>query len=285
VDRALALFREEPFTYTLTPALLTGDRTDAFLFDTRRGFCEHFASSFVVLMRAAGVPARVVTGYQGGEFSPLGGYLLVRQADAHAWAEVWLDDRGWTRVDPTAAVSPERVERGLHAAVPNAGQLPLLARTSGGWLHEAALHWDALYRGWNRWVLGFGPENQRRLMAGFGLDWIAWHEIALTLAAALGLWLLGLWLLWVMFRKVPRQDPVARAYGQFCRRTARAGISRRRHEGPVDFSRRLIADRPDLSREVHGITRVYTALAYGARGEPDTRLVRRLKKLVARFRP
>ncbi|HEX6736559.1 MAG TPA: DUF3488 and transglutaminase-like domain-containing protein, partial [Azonexus sp.] len=112
IDRALALFASQ-FFYTLQPPLLGENSVDDFLFTTRRGFCEHYAAAFVVLMRAAGVPARVVTGYQGGERNPVDGYLVVRQSDAHAWAEVWLADRGWVRVDPTAAVSPARIETGL----------------------------------------------------------------------------------------------------------------------------------------------------------------------------
>src|SRR5262247_1064620 len=113
----LRMFREQEYVYTMRPPLLAANVVDEFLFATRRGFCEHFAAAFTVVMRAAGIPARVVTGYQGGEFNPYGGYLLVRQSDAHAWSEVWIDGRGWQRVDPTAAVAPERIERGLIDAV------------------------------------------------------------------------------------------------------------------------------------------------------------------------
>ena len=112
---------EQPFYYTLTPPLLGGEIVDDFLFRTRQGFCEHYANAFVFLMRAAGVPARVVTGYQGGEMNALGGYMIVRQSDAHAWAEVWLAGRGWVRVDPTGAVAPNRVQEGIYAALSDAG--------------------------------------------------------------------------------------------------------------------------------------------------------------------
>jgi transglutaminase-like putative cysteine protease len=118
VARALEYFGRQPFVYTLTPPLLKYDPVDEFLFDTRSGFCESYASSFTVLMRAAGIPARIVTGYQGGELNPLGDYLIVRQRDAHAWTEVWLQDRGWVRVDPTGAVSPDRIRLGIDAAIP-----------------------------------------------------------------------------------------------------------------------------------------------------------------------
>src|ERR1039457_5975328 len=129
-ERALSYFREQGFVYTLEPPLLGRDSVDEFLFGSKSGFCEHYASSFVFLMRAAGVPARVVTGYQGGDINPVDGYMIVRQSDAHAWAEVWLKGRGWVRFDPTAAASPVRVESGIAAAVPATDPLPLIDRKS-----------------------------------------------------------------------------------------------------------------------------------------------------------
>ena len=285
INQALGLFRTAPFTYTTNPPLLSGDRIDAFLFESRSGFCEHFASSFVGLMRAAGVPARIVTGYQGGQFNPMGDYMLVRQADAHAWAEVWIEDRGWTRVDPTAAVSPERVQRGLHAAVSNPEQLPFLARAGGDWTHRAALAWDGLYQGWNQWVMGFGPENQRHLMEQFGLDWFDWKQIGLTLATALGFWLAGLWLACLVFRTVPKVDPVSRAYAVFCRRMGKAGFAKRRSEGPMDYGQRLAQAFPDRSRQIKQITHLYSRLLYGSRDAPDEILIRRFRRTVASFRP
>ena len=119
VNKALRYFRTQPFFYTLRPPLYLNDPVDEFLFESRRGFCEHYAAAFTVLMRAAGIPARIVTGYQGGDINPLGDYLIVRQRDAHAWSEVWLANRGWVRVDPTAAVSPQRIEQGMEATIPN----------------------------------------------------------------------------------------------------------------------------------------------------------------------
>ena len=139
VRAVLRYFREEPFVYTLAPPLYAEEPVDGFLFGARRGFCEHYASAFVVLMRAAGIPARVVTGYQGGEINPRGGYMIVRQSDAHAWAEAIIDGE-WRRIDPTAAVSPLRVERGIGAALPAAEPLPLFARLDGGWLKTMRAH-------------------------------------------------------------------------------------------------------------------------------------------------
>ena len=167
----LARFHDEPYVYTLTPPLLEGDPdpVDAFLFDTRRGFCEHYAGAFVVLLRAAGIPSRVVTGYQGGEMSPGGEYMIVRQSDAHAWAEAIVDGK-WQRFDPTGAVSPSRVELGLGAALPAGEPVPYLARLEMTWLKSLRLHWDSINYQWQRGVVGFNIERQRDFLREFGLD-------------------------------------------------------------------------------------------------------------------
>src|SRR5690606_12612239 len=114
--------------------------------------------SFAYLMRAAGVPARVVTGYQGGEVNPVGNYLIVRRSDAHAWVEVWLEGRGWVRIDPTAAVAPQRIESGI-SSLPAAEELPLLARRDFSLLRQLFLNWDAVNNGWNQWVLGYNKQR------------------------------------------------------------------------------------------------------------------------------
>ena len=169
IRAALRLFREQGFVYTLRPPALGRHAVDEFLFETRRGFCEHYASSFAVLMRSAGIPARVVTGYQGGERNALGDYYVVRQSDAHAWVEVWLDAQGWRRVDPTGAVAPERIEMGIESALSAAEGLPafLGSRTALRYWLEA--RWDLANAYWNRWVLGFGPDMQQQLLAQLGV--------------------------------------------------------------------------------------------------------------------
>ncbi|MDL2345929.1 transglutaminase-like domain-containing protein, partial [Deinococcus sp. MIMF12] len=162
VEAALAWLRAGDFRYTLTPPTLPGrDRVDAFLFGSRAGFCEHYASSFAFLMRAAGVPARVVGGYLGGELNPSGGYLIVRQQDAHAWVEVWLEGQGWVRVDPTAGVAPGRVTAGLPTALsrPEAEAPPPPAA-----LDRVALRVDAWQTRWNSWVAGYDGPRQRDLL-------------------------------------------------------------------------------------------------------------------------
>lgn len=265
VGRALSWFGTEPFHYTLNPPLLGASAVDDFLFGTRRGFCEHYASAFVFLMRAAGVPARVVTGYQGGELNQLGNHWIVRGRDAHAWAEVWLPERGWTRVDPTAAVAPERVERGLDAALPEAERPAALVALRGAWLRPLHLGWDLLNSRWNEWVLGYNQERQRRFLAGLHplLASPQGMLIALIVVAAASLLLLAVRL----YRRPPAsRDRAARAYARFCRRLARLDLRRTPAEGARDFALRAAAARPDLAADIDAITRRYVALRYGPAG-------------------
>src|SRR5579859_2342244 len=190
-SRALAMFHDQPFMYSLEPPKLGADPVDQFLFETRSGFCEHYASSFTFLMRAAGIPARVVTGYLGGEVNPVDGYVVVRQSDAHAWSEVWLSGEGWIRIDPTAAVSPLRIERGLAAAVPEIDR-PLLARSTFDWLKQVRYALDAVANSWNQWVLGYNPDRQARFLSQFGLAEVTWQNMVIILTAVSGLIILAL---------------------------------------------------------------------------------------------
>lgn len=283
VSRALAYFREQPFVYTLSPPLLENDSVDEFLFETRSGFCENFASSFAVLMRAAGIPARIVTGYQGGELNPLGDYLIVRQRDAHAWTEVWLGGRGWVRVDPTGAVSPNRIALGMDAAIPptiGPGGLDLRSR---GPLWETWLRlrfgFDALKAGWNEWVLGYDRRRQRALLSLFGFDSERMHDLLLSMLAVIGA-LLALLALWLARRKPLPVDPAQRLYLRFCAKLARSGIARRANEGPLDFATRAAAARPALSAQVERITGLYVAGRYA----DESARMRELKHAVAAFR-
>ena len=282
VRRALALFRAEAFFYTLTPPLLGANSVDDFLFRSRRGFCEHYAGSFVFLMRAAGIPARVVTGYQGGEPNPLGGYLIVRQYDAHAWAEVWLNHRGWVRVDPTAAVSPLRVELGLAAALPARESLPLMIRLDNAWLMQLRFSWDALNNRWNQWVLGYSQERQYDLLSRLGFEMGSWKELALGLVASVGALLLALsgFMLWR--RKPAGGDPATALYRRFCNKLARRGMVRRPNEGPLDFAKRIAVWRPDLAERVETISNLYVALRYQPHPQPDW--LRHFRKLVWSFK-
>lgn len=283
VRLALDYFHRQPFVYTLSPPRLTGDPVDQFLFETRRGFCEHYASSFAVLMRAAGIPARVVTGYLGGELNPLGRYMVVRQADAHAWVEIWLAGRGWVRVDPTAAVAPERVEQGIGGALPEAAELPAVARgiAAGLWRLRLSQLWDSANYYWNGWVLAFGPERQRALWRRLGLTGLGWSGPVLALIGAPAA-ILAVYALLYARRARPGGDPAAALYARFCARLARIGLARRPHEGPVDFARRAGSARPDLRARIEDITARYVRLRYAR--APASEL-RALAGRVRRFRP
>lgn len=280
VDAALLLFREQSFYYTLNPPLLGFHSIDEFLFRTRQGFCEHYASAFVFLMRAAGVPARVMTGYLGGERNEIGEYLIVRQSDAHAWAEVWMGERGWVRIDPTAAVAPNRVQQGLYGALPDADGIPFLARRGGDyqWLRQLALGWDALNIRWNEWVLAYGPDRQKELLSGFGV--VDWAEMTVAMITLLG----GLALIFLILRWLSRlpPDPVARAWRRFCARLARQGLKRGAHEGPLDFIERAVAQKPERAGPIREIGELYARLRYGP-AAPSAE-VRRLQRLTWRFR-
>jgi transglutaminase-like putative cysteine protease len=279
LDQVLSMFRTQQFFYTLSPPLLGQDPIDDFLFNTRSGFCEHYASAFVFLMRAAGIPARVVTGYQGGELNPIGNYMIVRQSEAHAWAEVWFEESGWERVDPTAAVSPLRVESGIAAALPATGQLPLLGRRDIPWMRQLRFTWDSLANNWNQWVLGYNPERQYWLFSRIGLDRATWQTLAMILIAATSLITAGFAA--AMLRRLGRRrrDPVAAIYARFCRKLARHGAARAPSEGPADFADRAARQFPNAAASIHTITQTYIKLRYGTlRGKEPTR---RLKQLVA----
>jgi len=283
VQAVLQKFRNEEYFYTLEPPRLEADSVDDFLFNTRRGFCEHFASAFTALMRAGGVPARIVAGYQGGQYNPMGDYLIVRQSDAHAWAEVWVDGRGWVRVDPTAAVAPERIERGLDAAMP--ADEPVPGRLFGGnsFIVNLQLAWDALNASWQDNVVEYNDVLQRSLFSRIGFDDVDWRSLGLMLTASLALFFVGLsgWLAW-RFR--PRtQDPAAQAYSQLCRKLAAGNLARRPHEGPVDYLNRVGAARPELRADLDELRALYVGLRYGPLPMPAQ--LSRFRFLVNRLKP
>jgi hypothetical protein len=259
--RAIAFLREGRYTYTLEPALLGAHPVDDFLFGTREGFCEHFSSAFVFLMRAAGVPARVVTGYHGGELNSFDSIITVRQSDAHAWAEVYLAARGWVRVDPTAAAVPGRVEAGLARAVPRPETLPLMRQPRLEWLRGMRDRWEALAHVWNVWVLGYNPERQRDLMSWVGMRDADWRSLTAALFSVLGLITLAL-LAWSLGR-MARPDPVQRAWRTFCRKLARRGVARAPHEGPRDYSTRAARALPASRGAILRIGAQYIRLRYG----------------------
>ncbi len=260
INAILAKFHDEEFYYTLEPPPLGANSVDRFLFDTRQGFCEHYASAFSVMMRSAGVPARVVIGYQGGELNPVGEYMIVRQSDAHAWTEVWLEGRGWTRVDPTAAVAPERIEMGVAESVFDGVGLEWGLSMPSQWLHRLQLSWDALNAGWNEWILGYGPDKQESLMERFGMDDPSWRKMMLTLIAiVVGLTLLISLVLMLRYRP-PRRDRAAILYQRFVNKS---GVEPRIGEDPIAFAQRA-AGQSQLGRPaIDDITEDYLEARYG----------------------
>lgn len=260
IAAVLDWFRHERFVYTLAPPQLEGDTVDAFLFDTRRGFCEHYAGAFVVLLRAAGIPSRVVTGYQGGEINPNGGYMIVRDSDAHAWTEALLDGV-WQRFDPTAAVAPARIERGLGAALPLSEQVPYLARLDMTWLKSLRLYWDALNYEWQGSVVGFNIERQRDFFRDLGLRGSQpWQIVALVAATAFA-WALGL--LALSRARQAQQDPAVALWARMGRHLARAGLPRRPDEGPLAYAARAALRWPRWGDALRRIGESYAVLRYG----------------------
>ncbi len=290
VQKILTIFREEDYIYSLQPPLLKQHPVDEFLFDTRKGFCEHFASSFTFLMRAAGIPSRIVTGYQGGEFNRLGGYFILRQSDAHAWSEVWLENRGWVRIDPTAAVSPLRIELNMQSAIPvsEAMAMAIARRTGEGLLYTLKMRWDWVNNSWYRWVLAYGPELQNTLMEKFGLKGWGQMILALTLLVSAFLGGLGLFLIWQIRRK-PVSDPVLKVWLEFSHKMSKSGLFRLPHEGPVNYRNRLTAALPDQAGEINKIAEVYLGLRYGQPllqiQDGKSEALESFRKLVQRFKP
>jgi transglutaminase-like putative cysteine protease len=262
VERVLRLFHAEPFYYTLEPPALGSNPVDRFLFDTRRGFCEHYASAFTVLMRAAGIPARVVLGYQGGERNPVGDYLIVRQSDAHAWSEVWLAGEGWVRVDPTAAVAPERIELGIADSLFGGAAANWGFDTPSRLWHRIRLSWDALNANWNEWVLGYGPDKQAQFMQWLGMETPKWRNMMLTLIALVVVLTLAVSTLMMWRYRPPRPDRASQLYGRF---VAASRLQPAIGETPAAFARRAL-DAAALPRDsVEGITRAYHDARYGGR--------------------
>ncbi len=286
VNAVMTMFRQQGYVYTLEPPLLGEDAVDEFLFDTRAGFCEHYAGAFVFLMRAMDVPARVVLGYQGGEMNPLDGFMTVRQSDAHAWAEVWLAGRGWTRIDPTAAVAPDRVTRNLARALP---PRPPFGISSLNGLMNFDLGKDSLLgklrftiaainNGWNQWALNYTPGRQRELLNGLGPRLWTWsNALALVMMGAL-IWLVR----WRLRQR--RIDPADRMYLALCALWAQRGLARAPDEAPRSFGARLAqaAPRGPAADAAVAFLALYSDYKYGR--APGADLIPTLKKLFSASR-
>ena len=268
-NRALEMIRAD-FAYTLDVPLAGRNEVDDFLFDRKQGYCEHFSSAYVVLMRAAGIPARVVTGYAGGYRNPIGGYWLVLRSDAHAWAEIWLPERGWVRVDPTAAVAPERVYDTLADRQPGRigafdGLVPMFNAS------------DWLRRGWNDFVLGFNAQRQQQLLRPLGFGALGTRGLTLLFAVLAGL-SLG-WMAWLIARGERERDPLLRAWRRLDARYARLGRGRLAHEPALAWAERAGADIPRSGEPLRSLSRRFSDARYAARESDDARALLRDLKL------
>ncbi len=268
IESVMQWFREEEFYYTLRPSPLGRHGVDEFLFDLRSGFCEHYASAFAVLMRAAGIPTRVVTGYQGGFWQANGNYLLVRQSDAHAWNEVWLEGSGWTRVDPTAAVSPNRIEQGARSAVGESRHF-----LDRDWVEALRNRYDRVQHLWNRWVLGFNHERQQDMLQRLGLSGMSTERIAMLMMLALIV--VGGILAWLMLRPKhlkPRSE-AERAWQKLLKKMRRRGWVKQPHETPLEFAERIGRDAAESGQDFARLARIYCRIHYGDQSGETARFV------------
>jgi transglutaminase-like putative cysteine protease len=289
VTVALDFFKENGFSYTLRPDRLGIDAVDDFLFTSRKGFCEHFAAAFTVVMRAAGVPTRMVGGYQGGTWNAVGNFLTVRHSDAHVWCEVWMVGRGWVRVDPTFAVAPERIDAGIDGAFSKAGPFGFLGRNRGSrltrWTEAVRQTWEAVNTRWNMWFMGFSAEEQMALLKHLGVrvgrqgEWLLFMALPSSFIAAVIL-------LGRMRKKARRQLPQDEAwkiYNRFLDKMARIGLPKAPHQGPVDYARSVVVRCPYLKRDVAEIAGCYIGLRYGHEDGEET--LKAFRRRVRRFKP
>lgn len=265
VQRVMNRFREEQYIYTLRPTLLGDEDTiDGFLFDSRKGFCAHYASSFVFMMRAAGIPARVVTGYQGGEWNDKGEFLAVHQFDAHAWTEVWLEGQGWQRFDPTAMVAPNRIEQNLQAAMQEEGSFlegNLLSINKLKWLDGLRQQLNSLQFGWQRFVLNYDNKTQQNFLK----DLFGEMTIKKTMLIVSSIFA-GIILIWVAFLGLAKrrntEAPEHQLYRRFCALLAKKGIKREIAQTPENFSQLATTQLPDLADTIKEFTQTYSMLCY-----------------------
>ncbi|MEE8495317.1 MAG: DUF3488 and transglutaminase-like domain-containing protein [Xanthomonadales bacterium] len=276
VRRVLTHFNQEEFHYSLESPLLGRHSVDEFLFDTRTGYCEHYASTFTVMMRMAGIPSRIVTGYQGGWYNEIGKYLLVRQSDAHAWSEVWFPDRGWTRVDPTSAVSPSRIARGSLSAI--SAPRHLLDYT---WLRNFRNSVDIVQQRWNDWVIKFSADHQARLFASFGLERLTPLMLVTALFVVISLFSLLLLPFILRVRGPNKKDPLQVAWLKFLKRLKAAGFETLPSSGAIELAHSAAIQLPQDSRTILRIADLYTRSRYSAKPPP----LGELKDAIKDFHP
>lgn len=274
-------FARNGLEYTLEPGVTTIDSVDTTLFDSKKGFCGHFASAYATMMRAGGVPARIVTGYLGGEWNPTGGYYIVRQSEAHAWTEIWLEGQGWTRVDPTAVVAPERLLRGVFDLL--AESLPATSTFvhNSPLLRRLSQLWDGVNQWWQSNVVEFNLRAQLDLLNKLGIDAARWTHLGWAFAAGITLWIV--WVALTLRRSVARDKPdrIARAWLRVTRKLEKIAAPRAASEGPLDFARRIASQRPELAASVTALAERYARLRFGP--TPDTTQIAEFEREVSRL--
>jgi transglutaminase-like putative cysteine protease len=274
-------FRDNGLTYSLEPEATSLDSVDSVLFDTKLGFCGHFASAYATLMRAAGIPARVVTGYLGGEYNPIGDYWIVRQSDAHAWTEVWLEPTGWTRIDPTSVVAPERLRSGAYDVLPDGQASTGVSIWRNSWMSGLSRMWDGANQWWRENVLEFNLRSQFDFLRALGIESPDWKHLGWAFAGALIAWIA--WVSLALRRSVARRRPdrIARAWLRATRKLAKVASARTPDEGPLAFAARISVARPDLAPQVNEIAARYAKLRFGP--DPAPGEIERLEQDVRRL--
>lgn len=241
---------------------------ETFLFETRYGFCSHYASAFVYLMRVADIPVRVVTGYQGGEFNEVGNFLEIKRADAHAWAEAWVENKGWVRVNPTAAIAPERIEKNIDISRLVPGGLISYAAPGEGalaafdLLKQARQPWSNVDYNWQRWVINYNNANQASFLSSFGIADFKTMVYWMTGFVGIITTILSLFL---SYQKPKPKDRTLIAYNQFLKKLARAGLSKNPGEGARDFAERTKLNLPKQAAYIEEITAVFIDQRYGSK--------------------
>ncbi len=276
VRRVLTHFNTEEFHYSLDSPPLGRHSVDEFLFDTRIGYCEHYASAFTVMMRMAGIPSRIVTGYQGGWYNEIGEYLLVRQSDAHAWSEVWFPDRGWIRVDPTSAVSPARITSGSLSAIPTPRHF-----LDFTWLRRSRNSVDIVQQRWNDWVIKYTANSQARMFSSFGLERLTPSMLVATLFVVIGLFSFILLPFILRVKGPDKKDPLRAVWLKFLKRLKTAGFETLPSSGPIELAHSAAIQLPGDSRSIHHIANLYSRSRYSGTPPP----LRKLKDAIKGFHP
>jgi len=292
VYAVLSHFQRNEFFYTLNPALLGEDRIDDFLFNTLEGFCEHYASTFTYLMRAAGIPSRVVVGYQGAEYNRFEDYMMVYQYNAHAWSEVWLEGEGWVRFDPTGAVSPERIELGMEAAMGDDpafledGLFSAVRRSNFDWLNNIRLRLDAIEYEWNRRVVNYDEDVQFEFFERIFGE-VTEQKVLLLLGTLACLVMLAIGFTVIRVEPKSRHDPVNKLYLKVCGELDKIKLGRKPGEGPIAYRDRVCQQRPELSESMAALTELYVRLNYSEKPASKEQLkseMKNFKGIVSKLR-